>query len=163
MERGEAVKGYSLVTGKAFAYPLGEGEEARLVNKLVLSEGQDTAGAGVSSGGSEGASTNAGPGDGASSGMDGGGAGRAEARAAAGDLSFGLRGVIILQLGGQEIGRVPVYTPGQLPPETPVYERKYRSTSAAAYPAGNWLQAFGSALRALFQSVTDRGGADTAS
>lgn len=143
VERGDTVKGYGLVTGKAFAYPLGEGEEARLVNKLVLSEGQGTAGAGVSSGGSEGASA---------------GAGRAEARAAAGDPSFGLRGVIILQLGGQEIGRVPVYTPGQLPPETSVYERKYSSANASAadYPAGSWLQAFGSALRALFKGVTDQ-------
>ncbi|WP_238650091.1 D-alanyl-D-alanine carboxypeptidase family protein [Paenibacillus piscarius] len=157
VERGEAVKGYSLVTGKAFAYPLGEGEEARLVNKLVLSEGQGSAGAGVSSGGSEGASAEAGTGDSARVGMDSSGAGRAEARAAAGDLSFGLRGVIILQLGGQEIGRVPVYTPGQLPPETSLYERNYRSASAAAYPAGNWLQAFGSALRALFKGVTDQG------
>lgn len=27
VERGEAVKGYSLVTGKAFAYPLGQGRK----------------------------------------------------------------------------------------------------------------------------------------
>lgn len=126
MERGESVSGYPLVTGKDFAYPLGQGEEARLVTKLVLSEEKSSAGT--------------------------------EARASAGTKtstntsSFGLKGVIIMQLGGKEIGRVPVYTPSQLPPETSPYEKKYSPAGGTAYPADNWLQAFGSALRALFKS-----------
>ncbi|MEK4048095.1 D-alanyl-D-alanine carboxypeptidase family protein [Paenibacillus sp. FSL H8-0048] len=143
VERGEAVKGYSLVTGKAFAYPLGQGEEARLVNKLVLSAAPQASADGNAAG--TGSTTGAGFSVSA-------GAGRAAVNASGseGDVNFGLRGVIILQLGEQEIGRVPVYTPGQLPPETTPYVKKYNAASASAYPAGNWLQAFGSALRALF-------------
>lgn len=144
VERGEAVKGYSLVTGKAFAYPLGQGEEARLVNKLVLSAApQASAGGNAAGTGSTGAGSSVSA-----------GAGRASANAngSEGDVNFGLRGVIILQLGDKEIGRVPVYTPGQLPPETSPYEKIYNAASASAYPAGNWLQAFGSALRALFRT-----------
>lgn len=147
VERGEAVKGYSLVTGKAFAYPLGQGEEARLVNKLELSAApQASAGGNAASTGSAGS---AGVGSSVSA-----GAGRASVNASGseGDLNFGLRGVIILQLGDKEIGRVPVYTPSQLPPETSPYVEKYNAASATAYPAGNWLQAFGSALRALFHT-----------
>lgn len=116
VERGEGVSGYDLVTGRDFAYPLGQGEEARLVTKLVLSGEQDAAGQ--------------------------------TARGSA--SSFGLKGTIILQLGGKEIGRVPVYTPSQLPPEPAA--KKNSPASASAYPADNWLQAFGSALRALFQN-----------
>lgn len=123
VERGEGVDGYNLVTGKDFAYPLGQGEEARLVTKLVLSGEKNPAGK--------------------------------EART--GTSSFGLKGVIILQLGGKEIGRVPVYTPGQLPPEHSAYEKKYSPAGASDYPADTWLQAFGSALRALFHSGGDRG------
>ncbi|MEK3902241.1 D-alanyl-D-alanine carboxypeptidase family protein [Paenibacillus sp. FSL R7-0179] len=143
VERGEAVKGYSLVTGKAFAYPLGQGEEARLVNKLVLSAAPQASADGNAAG--TGSTTGAGFSVSA-------GAGRAAVNASGseGDVNFGLRGVIILQLGEQEIGRVPVYKPGQLPPETTPYVKKYNAASASAYPAGNWLQAFGSALRALF-------------
>ncbi|MFD2879300.1 hypothetical protein ACFTAO_30265 [Paenibacillus rhizoplanae] len=119
VERGEAVKGYSLVTGKAFAYPLGQGEEARLVNKLELSAdpqasaGGDTAGTGSAGSAGVGSSVSA-------------GAGRASVNASGseGDVNFGLRGVIILQLGDKEIGRVPVYTPSQLPPETTPYVEK---------------------------------------
>lgn len=147
VERGEAVKGYSLVTGKAFAYPLGQGEEARLVNKLELSaDPQASAGGGAAGTGSAGS---AGVGSSVSA-----GAGRASVNASGseGDLNFGLRGVIILQLGDKEIGRVPVYTPSQLPLETSPYVEKYNAASATAYPAGNWLQAFGSALRALFHT-----------
>ncbi|KAI7259557.1 hypothetical protein KC345_g10284 [Hortaea werneckii] len=123
VERGEGVNGYSLVTGKDFAYPLGQGEEARLVTKLELSGEESAAGA----------QTRTNP------------------------SSFGLKGVIILQLGGKEIGRVPVYTPSQLPPEPSAYVKKYSPAGASAYPADNWLQAFGSALRALFQTGEDRG------
>jgi D-alanyl-D-alanine carboxypeptidase len=61
-----------------------------------------------------------------------------------------------MQLGGREIGRVPVYTPSQLPPEPSAYMKKYSSAGASAYPADNWLQAFGSALRALFQTGEDQ-------
>ncbi|MEK4851191.1 D-alanyl-D-alanine carboxypeptidase family protein [Paenibacillus sp. FSL H7-0756] len=144
VERGESVKGYSLVTGKAFAYPLGQGEEARLVNKLVLSADPQTSANGNAAG-----TGSAGAGSSVSA-----GAGRAGVNASGseGDVNFGLRGVIILRLGDQEIGRVPVYTPGQLPPETSPYVKKYNAASASAYPAGNWLQAFGSALRALFHT-----------
>lgn len=144
VERGEAVKGYSLVTGKAFAYPLGQGEEARLVNKLVLSADPQTSANGNAAG-----TGSAGAGSSVST-----GAGRAGVNASGseGDVNFGLRGVIILRLGDQEIGRVPVYTPGQLPPETSPYVKKYTAARASAYPAGNWLQAFGSALRALFHT-----------
>ncbi|WP_342421929.1 D-alanyl-D-alanine carboxypeptidase family protein [Paenibacillus sp. FSL E2-0178] len=130
VERGETVSGYTLVTGKDFAYPLGQGEESRLVTKLVLSEEKSTAGT--------------------------------EARASAGTKtsantsSFGLKGVIIMQLGGKEIGRVPVYTPSQLPPETSPYQKKYSPAGGTAYPADNWLQAFSSALRAMFQSGEDQ-------
>ncbi|MFC3750713.1 D-alanyl-D-alanine carboxypeptidase family protein [Paenibacillus sp. GCM10012306] len=63
---------------------------------------------------------------------------------------FGLRGVLVLQLGGQEIGRVPVYQPGTVPPEQTPYAKKFNSALAAEYPANTWLQALGSALRALF-------------
>jgi D-alanyl-D-alanine carboxypeptidase len=119
VERGDAVSGYTLVTGKDFAYPLGQGEEDRLVTKLVLSQEKSTA---------------------------------EEVRTS----SFGLKGVLIMQLGGREIGRVPVYTPSQLPPEPPAYTKKYSPAGASAYPADNWLQAFGSALRALFQTGEDQ-------
>lgn len=86
------------------------------------------------------------------SGSEGGSSTEAGASGSEGDVNFGFRGVIILQLGDQEIGRVPVYTPGQLPPETSPYVEKYNAASASAYPAGTWLQAFGSALRALFHT-----------
>lgn len=115
IERGEGISGYSFVTGKTFAYPLGQGEESRVITKLVLNQ---------------------------------------EAAAAEGQLrssSFGLRGAIILQLGGIEIGRVPVYESGQLPPEQSAYDKRYSSAAASAYPAHSWLQAIGSALRALFE------------
>ncbi|WP_254075382.1 D-alanyl-D-alanine carboxypeptidase family protein [Paenibacillus tritici] len=142
VERGEGVKGYSLVTGKDFAYPLGAGEEARLVNKLVLSGEHGAACTQAGNGAATDTRGNAGAngGDGVNKGGNTGG------------TNFGLKGVIILQLGGKEIGRVPVYTPDQLPPETSAYVKKYSSASALAYPAGNWLQAFGSALRALLLS-----------
>lgn len=115
IERGEGISGYPFVTGKAFAYPFGQGEEARLVTKLVLSK-EDS-----------------------------------PAKKQAADSSFGLRGVLQLQLGGKEIGRVPVYEPDQLPPEQTAYMKKYQTAGGSAYPADHWLQALGSALRALFQ------------
>ncbi|WNS44443.1 D-alanyl-D-alanine carboxypeptidase family protein [Paenibacillus sp. MMS20-IR301] len=121
VERGEGISGYNLVTGMEFSYPLGQGEEARLVTKLVLNEEKTPAGADSRAG--EGAAAS----------------------------SFGLKGAIILQLGGKEIGRVPVYAPNQLPPEATAYTKRYSPAGAAPYPADNWLQAFGSALRALFQ------------
>lgn len=158
VERGEAVKGYSLVTGKAFAYPLGQGEEARLVNKLELSEApQASAGGNAASTGSVGSagvgsSVSAGAGRASVNASGSEGSSGTGANVSEGDINFGLRGVIILQLGDKEIGRVPVYTPSQLPPETSPYVEKYNAASASAYPAGNWLQAFGSALRALFHT-----------
>ncbi|MNY56510.1 hypothetical protein D3C86_1925950 [compost metagenome] len=57
----------------------------------------------------------------------------------------------MLQLGGKEIGRVPVYEPDRLPPEESMYMKRYSPAGTAAYPADNWLQALGSALRALLQ------------
>ncbi|MDT3426863.1 D-alanyl-D-alanine carboxypeptidase [Paenibacillus forsythiae] len=65
------------------------------------------------------------------------------------DKSFGLRGTLVLKLDGKPIGQVPVYDPGRLPPEQSPYMDKSASTSA--YPADTWLQAAGSALRALFR------------
>lgn len=115
IERGEGISGYSFVTSKAFAYPLGQGEEARIVTKLILHQPEATA--------------------------------EVQARS----TSFGLRGVLVLQLGGKEIGRVPVYEPDRLPPEQSAYEKRYSPASGTVYPAGNWLQAIGSALRALFE------------
>ncbi len=115
IERGESISGYSFVTSKKFAYPLGQGEEARIVTKLVLN-GQPAASGGT------------------------------EARS-----SFGLKGALVLQLGGNEIGRVPVYAPDQLPPEQSLYMKRYAPAGGAAYPADTWLQALGSALRALLQ------------
>lgn len=114
IERGEGISGYSYVTSKSFAYPLGQGEEARLFTKLELKR-------------------------------------EAAVPKQARSSDFGLKGVLVLQLGGQEIGRVPVYEPEQLPPEQSAYTKKYSAALAPAYPAGNWLQALGSALRALFQ------------
>lgn len=119
IERGEGISGYNLVAGKDFAYPLGQGEEARMITRLVLSTDPSAPEQGRS-------------------------------------IDFGLKGALVLQLGGQEIGRIPVYVPEKLPPETSAYTRKYNAAAASAYPAGNWLQAIGSALRALFQ-LGDRG------
>lgn len=78
IERGEGISGYSYVTSKSFAYPLGQGEEARLFTKLELKR-------------------------------------EAAVPKQARSSDFGLKGVLVLQLGGQEIGRVPVYEPEQLP------------------------------------------------
>ncbi|MNB89362.1 D-alanyl-D-alanine carboxypeptidase DacB precursor [compost metagenome] len=115
IERGEGISGYSFLTSRKFAYPLGQGEEARITTKLVLSE-EPAAGTAVRT------------------------------------SSFGLKGAVVLQLGGKEIGRVPVYEPDQLPPEESQYMKRYSTAgTAAAYPASNWLQALGSALRALLQ------------
>lgn len=65
--------------------------------------------------------------------------------------NFGLQGALVLELGGKEIGRVPVYTPENLPPEQSAYMKKYSPTLAQSYPANNWFQALGSALKALFE------------
>ncbi|WP_203457099.1 D-alanyl-D-alanine carboxypeptidase family protein [Paenibacillus tepidiphilus] len=111
VQRGESIEGYPLVTGKSFAYPLGQGEEARLNTRLVLDDQV-----------------------------------RAEA-----PTSFGLKGALIVELGGRVIGRIPVYDPQRLPPEQSAYMKKYSDAGAAPYPADNWLQALGSALRALFR------------
>lgn len=37
-EKGQKIQGYSLVTGKAFSYALADGEEERLVKKLILNK-----------------------------------------------------------------------------------------------------------------------------
>lgn len=115
IERGDKVEGYNFVASKDFAYPFGQGEEERLVTKLVLNQDKETL--------------------------------RKDNRSS----SFGLQGALVLQLGGKEIGRVPVYTPEQLPPEQSVYVKKYSAAQVAPYPADNWFQALGSALRALFE------------
>ncbi|WP_178382403.1 MULTISPECIES: D-alanyl-D-alanine carboxypeptidase family protein [Paenibacillus] len=117
IERGEGISGYGFVTGRTFSYPLGQGEEARLVTKLVLHPASKAA----------------------------------DQQGTRGSANFGLKGILVLQLGGKEIGRVPVYPPDQLPPEQSAYEKKYESAGAGAYPVNHWLQAFGSALRALLQ------------
>ncbi len=116
IERGEGISGYSFVTSRKFAYPLGQGEEARITTKLVLNEEPAAAGEKTVRG-----------------------------------SSFGLKGTVVLQLGGKEIGRVPVYEPDRLPPEESMYMKRYSPAGTAAYPADNWLQALGSALRALLQ------------
>ncbi|MBY0010260.1 D-alanyl-D-alanine carboxypeptidase family protein [Paenibacillus typhae] len=116
IERGEGISGYSFVTSRKFAYPLGQGEEARITTKLVLNEEPAAAGEKSVRG-----------------------------------SSFGLKGTVVLQLGGKEIGRVPVYEPDRLPPEESMYMKRYSPAGTAAYPADNWLQALGSALRALLQ------------
>lgn len=116
IERGEGISGYSFVTSRKFAYPLGQGEEARITTKLVLNEEPAAAGEKTVRG-----------------------------------SSFGLKGTVVLQLGGKEIGRVPVYEPDRLPPEESMYMKRYNPAGTAAYPADNWLQALGSALRALLQ------------
>ncbi|ULO09269.1 D-alanyl-D-alanine carboxypeptidase [Paenibacillus sp. 19GGS1-52] len=115
IERGDAVSGYTLVTGKDFAYPLGQGEQERLVTKLVLNQKQASTSKQIRS------------------------------------SSFGLGGFLVLQLGGREIGRVPVYAPNRLPPKQSVYVKKFSAVTAPVYPAENWLQALGSAFRALFE------------
>ncbi len=117
VERGEGISGYGYVTGRSFSYPLGQGEEARLVTRLVLNPEMKAS----------------------------------EPKETRSNTGFGLKGILVLQLGGKEIGRVPVYPPDQLPPEQSPYYKKYGSAGAAAYPVHHWLQAFGSALRALFQ------------
>ncbi|QWU14678.1 D-alanyl-D-alanine carboxypeptidase family protein [Paenibacillus sophorae] len=71
------------------------------------------------------------------------------------DKNFGLRGTLVLKLGGEPIGQVPVYEPGRLPPKKSPYMEKYASTSA--YPADTWLQAAYSALRALFRIGAEGG------
>ncbi|MFD1774116.1 D-alanyl-D-alanine carboxypeptidase family protein [Paenibacillus rhizophilus] len=80
--------------------------------------------------------------------------GKQETREGA-DKDFGLRGALVLKLGGVPIGRVPVYEPERLPPAATPYADKYASTSA--HPADTWLQAAGSALRALFRLGTEGG------
>jgi D-alanyl-D-alanine carboxypeptidase (penicillin-binding protein 5/6) len=114
IERGDPITGYNFVTAKKFAYPLGQGEQNRVITKLVLN--QKTA-------------------------------------ASAQDTrdNFGLQGALVMELGGKEIGRVPVYTPEHLPPEESTYIKKYSTVQAQTYPADNWFQALGSALRALFE------------
>ena len=117
IQRGDKVSRYELVTGKDFSYPLGEGEQERLVTKMILqSEAKSI-------------STNA-PQTG----------------------SFGLRGVLVLQLGGKEIGRVPLYSPDDMPPEQSAFSNRLNAAGAIAYPSDTWLQAIGSVLRALFQA-----------
>ncbi|OMF91989.1 D-alanyl-D-alanine carboxypeptidase family protein [Paenibacillus sp. FSL R7-0273] len=116
IERGEGISGYSFLTSRKFAYPLGQGEEARITTKLVLNEEPAAAGG-----------------------------------TTARTSDFGLRGAVVLQLGGKEIGRVPVYEPDRLPPEKSLYMKRYSPAGTAEYPADNWLQALGSALRALLQ------------
>lgn len=116
IERGEGISGYSFVTSRKFAYPLGQGEEARITTKLVLIEEPAAAGEKTVRG-----------------------------------SSFGLKGTVVLQLGGKEIGRVPVYEPDRLPPEESMYMKRYSPAGTGVYPADNWLQALGSALRALLQ------------
>ncbi|ASA22964.1 D-alanyl-D-alanine carboxypeptidase family protein [Paenibacillus donghaensis] len=123
IERGEPVKGYNLVTSKAFRYPFGEGEQARLVTKLVLTAPQSRRQAQSSA--------------------------RDRAR---NDSSFGLQGALVLQLGGREIGRIPVYFPDKLPPEPSV--RQISSAQAAAYSGRHFLDSLGSVLRALFGQAT---------
>ncbi|AIQ13551.1 D-alanyl-D-alanine carboxypeptidase family protein [Paenibacillus durus] len=71
------------------------------------------------------------------------------------DKNFGLRGTLVLKLGGEPIGQVPVYEPDRLPPATSPYMEKYASTTA--YPADTWLQAAYSALRALFRIGAEGG------
>ncbi|MDF9840375.1 MULTISPECIES: D-alanyl-D-alanine carboxypeptidase family protein [unclassified Paenibacillus] len=115
IERGEGISGYSFVTSRKFAYPLGQGEEARITTRLVLNEEP------------------------------------AARKKTVRGSSFGLKGTVVLQLGGKEIGRVPVYEPDRLPPEESMYMKRYSPAGTAAYPADNWLQALGSALRALLQ------------
>ncbi|OMD60213.1 D-alanyl-D-alanine carboxypeptidase family protein [Paenibacillus odorifer] len=114
IERGDTVTGYNFVTSKTFAYPLGQGEQNRVITKLVLNQ-------------------------------------KESASAEATRANFGLQGALVLELGGKEIGRVPVYTPENLPPEQSAYMKKYSPTLAQAYPANNWFQALGSALKALFE------------
>lgn len=116
VERGTKIQGYDYVTGEDFAYPFGEGEESRLVKKLVLNEAKTTT---------------------------------TDVEAAI-NTDFGLRGVLQLQLGGTEIGRIPVYQSGQVPPEETPYDKKYHSALAAEHRPHSWWQALGSALRALF-------------
>lgn len=65
------------------------------------------------------------------------------ASAKAARSNFGLQGVLVLDLGGKEIGRVPVYTRESLPPEESAYTKKYSTTQAHTYPADNWFQAIG--------------------
>lgn len=113
IERGDPVSGYNFVASRTFAYPLGQGEQNRVITKLVLNQKRETS----------------------SNTRD----------------NFGLQGALVLELGSKEIGRVPVYSPEFLPPEQSLYHKKYEPTQAEAYPAGNWLQALGSALRALFE------------
>lgn len=114
IERGDSVSGYDFVASRTFAYPLGQGEQDRVITKLVLNN---------------------------------------EKIGAAKDIrtNFGLQGTLVLELGGKEIGRVPVYSPESLPPEESAYMKKYSATQAQAYPADNWLQALGSTLKALFE------------
>jgi serine-type D-Ala-D-Ala carboxypeptidase (penicillin-binding protein 5/6) len=108
IRRGDKVNGYELLAAKDFSYPFGDGEQERLVTKMVLLPEADLTPA-----------------------------------------NFGLRGSLVLQLGGKEIGRVPLYSPDSLPPEQPAYSSP---TGAYAYPADTWLHAVVSALRALFMA-----------
>jgi len=73
-------------------------------------------------------------------------------RAKTSSADFGLKGVLQLLLGGKEIGRIPLYAPDSLPPKQPEYAKKLSSATAAAYPSHTFLEAVGSALRALFQA-----------
>ena len=110
IQRGDKISGYELVAGKDFSYPLGKGEQERLVTKMILSKEQKS------------------------------------------DTSFGLKGVLKLQLGGKEIRQIPIYAPNALPPKQPEFSKKISSPTIGTYPHDTWLEAAASALRALFQA-----------
>nr|WP_240479827.1 D-alanyl-D-alanine carboxypeptidase family protein [Paenibacillus wynnii] len=116
IKRGDKVSGYDLFTSKDFNYPLGKGEQERLITTMILHSESKS--------------------------------GKSKLR----PVDFGLQGFLQLQLGGKEIGRIPLYAPDTLPPKTPIYNKKISTEPTVAYPSNTWLQAAVSTLRALFQA-----------
>lgn len=66
------------------------------------------------------------------------------------DLSFGLKGRIVLSLNGQTIGEVPVYASGSLLPEPPNSGVKTKDTAAIVQSNSGWASAFSTVLNKLF-------------
>ncbi|WP_408638289.1 D-alanyl-D-alanine carboxypeptidase family protein [Paenibacillus glufosinatiresistens] len=136
VERGDRVEGYALAAGTGFAYPLKAGEAEKLKTQLVLESGAGKR-AKVQAEGSAASGT-------------------ASAQGTSADTAFGLRGRLVLTLGGREIGRVPVYDPDRLPPEAQPFG-SVRSSSAGVHPAKSWSAALADALRVLL-TVRPEGG-----
>lgn len=138
IERGERVSGHELAAASDFVYPFGKGEYEQLTKRLVLysnrnSSSSSSSSSSISSSSSSSSSSNS----------------RTKAAPPGGE-ALGPKGVIVLMLGEQEIGRVPVYPPDRLPPEPAEYGQSLQSASRPQAPA-SLFEAWIRTIRALFE------------